>query len=1024
MADFTSDRLIRARILLGALKARRAAAAVLFAVAVLAIAAATIGPMFLDSADTSVLTSTADAAVPGQTDLMTLSNGGAIKMDKLSLAATAADHLAGGLLSHTIFTVDAGSHFVVKGQGFGADVFARTEICAHLSFLKGVCPHRLNDVAISQRSAAAAGVSVGSHLLIGGPHSAKTTEMTITAIYRQPPTVDDNYWKDNYYFDFGAPGTSPQLDPLVSTFRTALAMSRETTPQLSADLPWRVGATLSGAPALESTVVKIKSLLFSRYGLVVSTSLNSVVRAARHDDDLMSAVVLALVLQLILLSLLILYTLGRSTIRGRRPEAEFARRHGFPRASLVRLAIGEPATMIIVALPVGVLVAWVTLSLVARTLFVPGTPVSLSGAALACAAGACLASVFAMIVASSELWRSRATVSRQVRLAGFAVDAFALALALTGLFSLLTKGSMSGAQTNPLASLAPGLLALGAGVIGLRLAAVVISLVISRTGESPHVALFLALRQIGRRSSVLRRVLPLTVATVVVLFAVGSFFLASSNRALVSNVDVGASRVVDVKLPPGLDFEAAVRRADPSGHEAMAAAFYSSSTGTLLAVDSSRLATVAYWPRSLSAEPVATLARKLAPLLPRVVSFTGDYLRLRLGVEKGSPPMELAISYFDETYQDSEEVNVGPVVAGLHSYVVTLAGACAGTCRLVDLSPVWLNPNSSYTRGVHIVLSGVAERSGNRWRPVPFGAGHAGTWQAEPSPARVVAPKGSCCTVAFDLPGTTLAYSGVLLSPVDLPAALPAIVTSGAETFNPPTPPNGEISVEGLDGGPLTVRPLGVLSTLPFIGDGGTLVDLSLAQRAITSPETDTTFQVWLAPSASTAILQRLRADGVTIGPIMLASTRLGVLDHGGIALAYAIALIVSPIAALLAIGTVTFVIVSDGRRRRNEIASLSVAGVPARTVRRALLLENAVVLGIALVVGTGVGFVADALALASLPEFSAGTDGVTISSAVPIIPFLGAVGALALLLGCAVELATRSILHGTRSRHDRGSMR
>ena len=35
-------------------------------------------------------------------------------------------------------------------------------------------------------------------------------------------------------------------------------------------------------------------------------------------------------------------------------------------------------------------------------------------------------------------------------------------------------------------------------------------------------------------------------------------------------------KVVDVSLPPGLNLETAVRRADPTGREAMAAEYYSS----------------------------------------------------------------------------------------------------------------------------------------------------------------------------------------------------------------------------------------------------------------------------------------------------------------------------------------------------------------------------------------------------------------------------------------------------------------
>jgi phosphotransferase system glucose/maltose/N-acetylglucosamine-specific IIC component len=90
--------------------------------------------------------------------------------------------------------------------------------------------------------------------------------------------------------------------------------------------------------------------------------------------------------------------------------------------------------------------------------------------------------------------------------------------------------------------------------------------------------------------------------------------------------------------------------------------------------------------------------------------------------------------------------------------------------------------------------------------------------------------------------------------------------------------------------------------------------------------------------------------------------------------------------------------------------------------VRRALLLENAVVLGVALVVGAVVGFVTDSLALSSLPEFAGGTGGLPISKAVPITPFLGAVLILGLLLFCCVELTTRSVMRATRARRNDGS--
>jgi hypothetical protein len=97
----------------------------------------------------------------------------------------------------------------------------------------------------------------------------------------------------------------------------------------------------------------------------------------------------------------------------------------------------------------------------------------------------------------------------------------------------------------------------------------------------------------------------------------------------------------------------------------------------------------------------------------------------------------------------------------------------------------------------------------------------------------------------------------------------------------------------------------------------------------------------------------------------------------------------------------------------------LSKAGVANTTIRRALLYENAIVSGVALVVGTIVGFVADSLAFRSLPEFANGTGGVPISTAVPIVPFFCAVGILAILLAGAVQVATRSTVHAARTRHE-----
>ncbi|HEV7959232.1 MAG TPA: hypothetical protein VGP11_07195, partial [Acidimicrobiales bacterium] len=97
----------------------------------------------------------------------------------------------------------------------------------------------------------------------------------------------------------------------------------------------------------------------------------------------------------------------------------------------------------------------------------------------------------------------------------------------------------------------------------------------------------------------------------------------------------------------------------------------------------------------------------------------------------------------------------------------------------------------------------------------------------------------------------------------------------------------------------------------------------------------------------------------------------------------------------------------------------LGVSGVPAKTVKRAHRLENAIVLGVAVILGAVIGTVSDLLAFGSLPEFVVGPGGVPISTSVPIVPVLGAVGILALLLALAVELSTRSVVRDSGLRRD-----
>ena len=128
----------------------------------------------------------------------------------------------------------------------------------------------------------------------------------------------------------------------------------------------------------------------------------------------MREIVLTIELQVVLLSLLILFFLGRSTAAARAGELELARRRGFPRRVVAEFALAEPTIIILVSLPVGILLAWASLALLGPQIFVGGTPVSIGREAVGAALAGCIAALLATAAASYELWqRHRVARSRQ-----------------------------------------------------------------------------------------------------------------------------------------------------------------------------------------------------------------------------------------------------------------------------------------------------------------------------------------------------------------------------------------------------------------------------------------------------------------------------------------------------------------------------------------------------------------------------------------------------------------------------------
>jgi hypothetical protein len=233
------------------------------------------------------------------------------------------------------------------------------------------------------------------------------------------------------------------------------------------------------------------------------------------------------------------------------------------------------------------------------------------------------------------------------------------------------------------------------------------------------------------------------------------------------------------------------------------------------------------------------------------------------------------------------------------------------------------------------------------------------------------------------------------LQSADVPGHLPAVIASGTASVYPGVSAH-DISSFGLDERPVMIDGRFQSVTLPQLDRFGVLVDFELALKAMTdSPAGPVNYQVWLASGAPSDMAARLARQGVTVTGTVRAADFRRELDHTGPALAEALFLVGAVVAIVLAIGAALLGGATTARRRAYEVAALEAAGVPGGALRRALTLEQAVLLGLGLVVGLGAGLGGSALALPSTPFFVDETVGPPVARGLP----LALVGALAGIL-------------------------
>jgi putative ABC transport system permease protein len=991
--------------------------------AAIAVGTAIVGPLFLRAGGDSLVRQAVAGASASQTSftLTLVSHSSTLEglaAERQSLLRSG--HLSGLYRGPVVQTVGA-AVFVMRftGQPYIGAVTYRTGICSVLHFTVGGCRMDPRDAVVSDRMAQRFRISVGSTVTVNNLNHQHPVRIRITGVYRVP-NLQDGYWLGNgaAYFPFGQeigrPFFLPETDDLFVASPAALGLPSAYTRSLSVASGLRPGVLgIGNASTVKQDMVALEQRATAA-GFEVESGLPALLSGPLHQQSLMDTIVAVAALQLVLLAIWVLTSVLLRSADLRRAELRVARLRGFPPRTLLAVSITEPAALCAIGAVLGIAGGWVVVRAGASILFTSGTTVR-PDAWTFVSFGAVVVTICVVLgLSAMRLLRSSGLAASSQQSAGarsrVVIDVSILAVSVVALIAASTSGALS-SHSNPVAAAAPAVVALGTSVIAIRIVEYLCRRLSTATVDSPAVASFLAVRRVARRPTVLREGRTLVIAVALACFAVCAWSVARANRLTAARFAIGARTVVTVSAGDR-QLDGAVAAVDPHGRFAMAAIQVSGPGTPLIGVDATRLAAVADWPLGTTREGVAGAGRALTPKTVLEVTVPDGALAVSAHVSaSGAASGDLAhlrlTAWLFDPSDGTFAVDLGRLRSGGATYQDITQTNCP--CRLVGIgvlsSTKWV-PSSGQ---VHLGLAGLTYRSGAGVPQTARAVLSPTAWQSTAAGVNVIADGSG---VRFDIPMTAVAgaigYKGAsspMASLADAPSVLPAVVGSQANEDA-----GGTLSVQGLDGYNINVRPVVVATSLPRIGPGGVIVDLGTLERAQAEPTfPETSEQVWLGPQTPPNAVSRLRAAGLHIDQVQRSSALISQAQHTGPSLAYDFMLLATLVALLVAaLGTFS-TLTAGGRQRATEMVALEVTGVRRSILARSLAIEGAI-LALTALFGVAAGAGAAAIVLPSLPQLAAPTDA-PLSYVLPASLILAVALGAVLVVMVAVALAARGIL-------------
>lgn len=389
----------------------------------------------------------------------------------------------------------------------------RANACAHFIISSGRCPTKQGEALVSLRTVQSGyGWKLGGVVVLG---VGDGTPLTIVGAYT-PRDTDDTFWFRRGYFNAAAAlGDGPDTVDAVFVDRTEFdAVPADTNATLSWDFPLDPSSIrLDNVPQVRRDVAALTrrfGVISSDSGVVpgaapadlaFSTGVPAVLDAAAHERNLVNTGTLLVTLQLSLLAWLVLFEVVTDAIESRGNEIALAKLRGLRTWRTVRFALGEVITLLALAMPAGLFLAWGAAHVFSDAVLVPGTPVILTwyvpAALVAAFAGGLVAAVGGSYRALTRSvlaqWRRTARSVHASRF-GLVVDSVLSAAAIVGLV-LMRVHHHAGSANDSAALLAPGLLVVAVALLGTRLVPLAARGLLAPTRASRHIGLFLAARQ-------------------------------------------------------------------------------------------------------------------------------------------------------------------------------------------------------------------------------------------------------------------------------------------------------------------------------------------------------------------------------------------------------------------------------------------------------------------------------------------------------------------------------------------------